>query len=145
MINKINNISFKGVFFDQSINNMKPANFEKLKLPVKMCSELYPDTDVFMGSDNKGELFVRVQKGEPLLNLLDDEVLDVINVSPKELVALVTAAIQAKYAHNSLYNIKEPFVTDCTKNIDELESVEIAYKLNRLIKDFRQIHQKDWN
>lgn len=145
MINKTNNISFKGVYFDYSINNMKPENFEKLKLPAKMCTDLYPDTDVFLGSDNKGELIIRVQKGEPLVNLLDEDVIEAMKITPQELLALITAAIQAKYAHNSLWNIQEPYVMESTKNIEEMEPIEIAYKLNNIIKNFRKIHRKDMN
>lgn len=145
MINKINNLSFKGVLFDESIKKMKTENVEKLKLPIQMSKDLYPDTDVFLGSDNKGELVVRIQKGEPLFQLLDEDVIAASKMSAMDLYYLITAVMEIKQARNNVWGIEEPYVIEAIKGIDNMDSIEIAHHLNSLIRTFRQVHPDEKN
>lgn len=145
MINKVNNISFKSVLFDESIKKMKSENLEKLKMPIQMSKDLYPDTDVFLGSDDKGELVVRIQKGEPLFQLLDEEVVAAAKMSAMDLYYLITTVFEIKQARNNVWGIEEPYVIESTKGIDNMDSIEIAFHLNRLIKTFRELHPDEKN
>lgn len=145
MIKNVNNIAFKGVYLDKSIKNMKPENLEKLKMPVEMSEELHPDMDVFLSSDRRGELVMRVQDGEPLIELMDEEVGDAMKLKPAELFSLLSLMMDLKNTYNLVWNKEEPFAVDSTKNIDNMDSFDIATQLNSLIKNFKKVHPKKLN
>ena len=86
MINKLNNISFKGVYFLSNIYDINPENRVKVAKTVQKIDDMFPENDVFLGANQNGDLTVQVQKTNPLKYLLDPDVMEKLDISFEQLV-----------------------------------------------------------
>lgn len=145
MINKTNNISFKRVIIDDSIVKMKPQNITKLELTSQLCQEFFPKNDVFLMSNDEGELVYQVQRSNPLFHLLDPDILEKAGLAIEEMGALINASTAMKEFNNALYDKKQESLRDCTDNIDKLDSMEIAYQIKDTINEFNELYPEDIN
>ena len=107
-MNKINNISFKRAAATPSLLNIEPSNAQKLDVAIEVINKYYPQNDVFLGADEKGELVYQIQKADPSIELFDTDVLTKTRTNPQELLSLINLARLYKTAYNTIHNIKEP-------------------------------------
>ena len=143
MINKINNnISFKGVYFFPNINNMSEKNKSKAGVFAKIVRETFPCNDIFLGADECGELYMRVQKSNPLHLLMDEEIARRLNLSPIQLAHLINLLTDLKSAQNKIRGIQEPYVLDKTEHIDDLDELDLTYQFCRVIDLFNKTHKE---
>ena len=145
MINKTQNVSFKQAIITPSIMNMKPVNVNKLDVAVELINKFFPQNDVFLGSNQQGELIYQIKKSEPLLALFDKEVLQKTKTNPAELAALINMCRIFKAIHNAAYDIKEQSMDFSTKNIDIMKRVEIARKIKNSLIEFNKKYPETKN
>ena len=143
MFNKINNnVSFKGVYIFPNINNLKEKNREKAGCFAKIAGQVFPSNDIFLGADEKGELYMRVQKSNPLHLLLDNEIAQKMDMNPIQLAALINLVTAYKYAHDKLWGIPEAYILDKTNNIDDMDIMDVSYQFCRSIDLFNKTHKE---
>lgn len=140
-----NNISFKGTYLTESLVCMREKNMMKLDKTIEMCNSMYPANDIFLGSDETGELVVHVQKINPLMFLLEEDVLKNIKMSLEEAVSLIKITSALNAAHNACWNKQPPFAEEKIKNIDEMDSWEIAKNVAEVIDDFNTAYPPEKN
>lgn len=145
MINKTNNVSFKGVVIDDSIYKMKPQNIRKLELTSQLCQQFFPKNDVFLMSNDKGELEYQVQRSNPLFHLLEPDILEKAGLALEEMGALINASIAMKEFDDTLYDKTDVNIRECTDNIDKLDPMEIAYQVRDTIIEFNEKYPEDVN
>ncbi len=145
MIQKTNNISFKSVFLFPSINNLAEQNRQKVDKGIKVTQDLFPQNDVFLGADEKGELTIQVQRTNPLKYLLEPDVVECINLKPQDIFALINLAIIAQASHDKLWNKKQPLLTDKTDNINKMEDIEVIKKITDTVIDFNEKYKEPLN
>ena len=145
MIQKTNNISFKSVFLFPSINNLAKQNRPKVDKGIKVTQDLFPQNDVFLGADEKGELTIQVQKANPLKYLLEPDVAEHINLRPQEILALINVVTMLQASYDKLWDKKQPLSTDKTIHIDKMQDIEVIKKITDTVIDFNEKYQEPLN
>lgn len=143
IMNKINNISFKRAAATPSLLNIEPSNAQKLDVAIEVINKYYPQNDVFLGADEKGELVYQIQKADPSIELFDTDVLTKTRTNPQELLSLINLARLYKTAYNTIHNIKEPVEKYKTKNIDRMTDLDIAKSINYSLLEFNKKYPPD--
>lgn len=138
MMKNLSNISFKSVYLFPSINNLSEENKPKVHDGIKMINKYFPENDVFLGSDEKGELTIQVQKTNPLVHLLDPDVAQHINLSPKELVSMITAIVAMQEAHKNIWGETTPTFNDRTKNLNSMSCGDVVMHIKNTILEFNE-------
>ncbi len=138
MMKNLSNISFKSVYLFPSINNLSKENKPKVQDGIKMINKYFPENDVFLGSDENGELTIQIQKTNPLVHLLDPDVAQHINLSPKELVSMITAIVAMQEAHKNIWGEKTPTYTDKTTHLNSMSSCDLIMHLKDTILEFNE-------
>ena len=142
MLNKVNNnISFKGVYFFPNINNMSDENKAKAGAFAKVAKQAFPQNDIFLASDNTGELYMRVHKANPLRLLLDQEIAAMMGMTTIQLAELINLVIAYKSAHDELWGKEDPYVVDKTENINDMDAMDISFQFCRIIDLFNKTHR----
>ncbi len=142
MINKINNnISFKGVYFFPTINNMSEENKAKAGVFAKIAREAFPQNDIFLASDNNGELCMRVQKSNPLHLLMDTEIASMMGMTTIQLADLINLITAYKSAHNKIWGREEAYILDKTENINDMDAMDVSFQFCRIIDLFNKTHK----
>lgn len=103
-----------------------------------MINKYFPENDVFLGSDENGELTIQIQKTNPLVHLLDPDVAQHINLSPKELVSMITAIVAMQEAHKNIWGEKTPTYTDKTTHLNSMSSCDLIMHLKDTILEFNE-------
>ena len=135
------NFSFKGVYLYPNINNLSDKNKQKANEFIKIAQKTFPQNDIFLCTDESGEIQMRAQKSNPLHLLVDSEVASQMKMSLTELVSLINFTEYFKSAHDKLWNKEEPYVLDQTTNIDYLDSTDLTYQFCKTIELFNQTHK----
>lgn len=128
-----------------TINGIDIDNRPKIDESIKLIKTQCQNRDVFLGADEKGELTIQVQRTEPLMQLLDPEVAAHIDLNPKEMLALITMAMNAKAQHINTYNEKLPVFRSKTKGIDKMDGKQIAMKIQETIASFNEKFKEPLN
>lgn len=145
MIQKLNNISFKQLYMFPTIAAVSPENKPKVNTAIKMVGDFCYQNDVFLGSDEKGELIIQVQKSNPLVHLLDPEVANKIDLDPKDLLAMINIATSFQLQHMMVHNEKPQVVVEKTKGINHMDDSEVALKIKETIEAFNKKYQEPLN
>lgn len=145
MINKMNNVSFKSVYYTPSINFLSEKNKAKVEDFAFVANLNFPNNDIFLASDPSGELYMRAQKSNPLHKLADTEIAALMKMSLPELVELINLTTAFKSAHNKVWGIQESYVLDQTKNLNDMDSSEVAFQFGRTIDIFNKTHKEAEN
>ena len=138
MINKISNVSFKGIYFLSNIQEIAPENQIKVAKTVQKIDEMFPENDIFLGSDNNGDLTVQVQKTNPLKYLFDTKVMEKMNVSVEQLAALLNFNAATKTLNDFIWNKKSPIEFKKIEDIEDLDIDDIAQKIQDTVSSFNQ-------
>lgn len=141
MIDKTNNVSFKGIYYVPSIKYLSDKNKEKVQDFIIAANSHFPDNDIFLSSDESGQVYMRAQKANPLHKLADTEIAAKMNITLPQLVDLINLTSALQSAHNKVWDIKEPYALDATKNIDEMDSMDLTFQFCRTIDLFNKTHK----
>lgn len=145
MMKNLSNISFKSVYLFPSINNLSKENKPKVQDGIKMINKYFPENDVFLGSDENGELTIQIQKTNPLVHLLDPDVAQHINLSPKELVSMITAIVAMQEAHKNIWGEKTPTCSGKTTNMNSMSNADVVMLLKGSISEFNEKYKEPLN
>ena len=140
MINK-QSVSFKGVYCLPDINNLSDKNKAKVGVFAKLATQNFPANDIFLGADESGELYMKVQKANPLHLLMDEEIAARMNISPIQLAYLINFLSDLKSAYNNNHGIQQPCVMDKTDNIDDMDAMDLSFRFCRVIDLFNKLHK----
>ena len=142
MINKVSNmpanVSFKGVYFLPNITYMSKDNKLKTEVAAKLINKYFPQTDVFLGANNENDLTVLVQKKNMLVDLLDPEIIQHMDLSPKELVDMINLTTALTASHNSIWGKKIPMIQDKIEGLDSMTVSNIFEKIQKLAVNFNE-------
>ena len=143
MLNKINNnISFKGIYLYPNINNLNTENKAKASEFAKVARQAFPQNDIFLGADANGELFMRVQKTNPLHLLMDEEIAKKMNLTLRELAGLIDITTSYQAVHDEVWGIKRAYILDKTENINDMDTMDLSYQFFRTIDLFNKTHKE---
>lgn len=138
MINKLNNISFKGVYFLSNIYDINPENRVKVAKTVQKIDDMFPENDVFLGANQNGDLTVQVQKTNPLKYLLDPDVMEKLDISFEQLVALLNFNSASKSLNDFIWDKKRPIAFEQIENVENLDIDDLAAKIQDTVSMFNQ-------
>ena len=138
MINRLNNISFKQAIVTPSFVNLSDKNTKKLDIALEIINSYYPQNDVFLCSNEDGELVYHIKKNNSLLYLFNPDILKEANIDPLEFLKLLNICEGFKQVYNSIHNIKEPVMSFKTENIDNMKPVDIATQVNNSLLEFNK-------
>ena len=99
---------------------------------------MFPENDIFLGSDNNGDLTVQVQKTNPLKYLFDTKVMEKMNVSVEQLAALLNFNAATKTLNDFIWNKKRPIEFKKIEDIEDLDIDDIAKKIQDTVSSFNQ-------
>ena len=143
MIQKTNaNLSFKKAYILPSIENIKPENGRKVDTARKMIDFFFPENDVFIGADARGELKYHIEKSNKLMNLSEPDYCKEMNLDIDEFVNLVHFINLFNYSHKILWG-KEEILVDKTKNLSKMSTLELLTQFSEKIDEFNKKYNKN--
>lgn len=143
MIQKTNaNLSFKKAYILPSIENIKPENGRKVDAARKMIDFFFPENDVFIGADARGELNYHIEKNNKLMYLSEPEYYEKMNLNIDEFVDLVQFVNIFNYNHKALWG-KTEILIDKTKNLSKMSTLELLTQFSEKIDEFNKKYNKN--
>ena len=136
MINKINNINFKGIY---PLASMQTIDFESLtKLrPVINMDEEFPHNDIYLGLTPKNHLLVDVFEKDNSEELLEPEVLNATEFTTRQLIGMVDFIKALKSAYNQ--NHPENSVRLISEYpINKMSMFDMALTVNDAVQKFNE-------
>lgn len=124
MIQKLNNVSFKGIYPLYSMTGIDSKNYNKL-LPVINMDDEFPNNDIFLGRTPKNNLLVEVREKDNTAELMSEEVYEASGLSLKEYTGIVKALAQMKNSYQNSHP-ENSYKTSTEKTLDQMDMMDIA-------------------
>lgn len=99
---------------------------------------MFPENDVFLGANQNGDLTVQVQKTNPLKYLLDPDVMEKLDISFEQLVALLNFNSASKSLNDFIWDKKRPIAFEQIENVENLDIEDLAAKIQDTVSMFNQ-------
>ena len=136
MIQKLNNISFKGIYPLYSITSIDANDYAKL-IPVINMENEFPQNDIFLGCTPKNKLIIEVREKDNTKELLCEEALNKTNMSTEEFIGFVKFIQKLRNAYRENHP-ETIYKTSTEKTLNQMSMFDIAWAINNAVQAFNE-------
>lgn len=114
-----NNISFTALNLSTTVDNLKPANKDKLEVAEYVAAR-YPQYDFYVESNNKGEMQVTIERANPLDMLIYSGIAPVGSLK----FHMIEYVKVMQECYNEIHNIKQKNYRETIPTEADLDNTE---------------------